>query len=92
MGIMRPIKKENGTQLKSKVASVVLQSGSVAEGDEIPYSLASVSEVNLGNITFEKYAKAVSIEAVADHGAEVAINKTDEEFLNELQGNVMTRF
>lgn len=92
IGIMRPIKKENGTQLKSKVASVVLQSGSVDEGDLIPYSQATVSEISLGNISLEKYAKAVSIEAVADHGAEVAITKTDEEFLNELQSNIMTRF
>lgn len=92
LGIMRPIKKENGTELKSKSASITLQSGNVGEGEEIPYSLASVTEKTYDKIKLEKYAKAVSIEAVADKGAEAAIQMTDEAFLNELQGNILDRF
>jgi hypothetical protein len=86
------IRKENGTVLKTKSASIVLQDGKVGEGEEIPYSLASVEETPYGEIKIEKYAKAVSIEAVDEHGAEAAINMTDEAFLNELQGNVLDRF
>ena len=85
LGIMRPIKKENGTELKSKSASITLQNGNVGEGEEIPYSLASVTEKTYDKIKLEKYAKAVSVEAVADKGAEAAIQMTDEAFLNELQ-------
>lgn len=92
LGIMRPIKKENGTELKSKVATVTLQDGKVAEGEEIPYSLATVTEKPYGKIVLEKFAKAVSIEAVADKGAEAAIQMTDDAFLNELQGNILDRF
>lgn len=92
LGIMRPIKKENGTELKSKSASITLQSGNVGEGEEIPYSLASVTEKTYDKIKLEKYAKAVSVEAVADKGAEAAIQMTDEAFLNELQGNILDRF
>lgn len=92
LGIMRPIKKENGTMLKSKSASVVLQNGAVGEGENIPYSQASVVEQDYAKITLEKYAKAVSVEAVAEHGAEAAIDMTDTAFLNELQGNVLDRF
>lgn len=92
LSIMRMIKKENGTVLKTKSASIVLQDGKVGEGEEIPYSLASVDETPYGEITIEKYAKAVSIEAVDEHGAEAAINMTDDAFLNELQGNVLDRF
>lgn len=92
MGIMRPIRKAAGTKLVSNVASITLQSGSVAEGDEIPYSLASVAPVAYGDITIEKYAKAVSIEAVAKYGAAVAVQKTDEAFQRELQNIVLTRF
>lgn len=91
MGIMRPIRKTPGTKLVSNVASVTLQS-SVGEGEEIPYSLATVTPVAYGDITIEKYAKAVSIEAVAKYGAAVAVQKTDDAFLNELQNNVLTRF
>ena len=92
MSIMRMIRKENGTVLKTKTATITLQDGKVGEGEEIPYSLAEVTETPYGEITIEKYAKAVSVEAVAEHGAEAAINMTDEAFLNELQGNVLDRF
>ena len=91
MGISRPIKKAAGTTLKSYVASVTL-ANSVGEGESIPYSQATVSEVAYGDITLEKYKKAVSIEAVAKYGADIAVSKTDDEFLNELQGLVLTRF
>ena len=92
MGIMRPIRKAPGTKLTSVVASLTLQSGAVGEGDEIPYSLASVEPVAYQDITIEKYSKAVSIEAVARYGAAVAVQKTDAAFLNELQKNVLSRF
>lgn len=91
MGISRPIKKAAGTTLKSYVASVTL-ANSVGEGESVPYSQATVSEVAYGDITLEKYKKAVSIEAVAKYGADIAVAKTDDEFLNELQGLVLTRF
>ena len=92
LGITRPIKKTLGTKLVSYTTTVTLQSGSVGEGEEIPYSLAEVSEAAKSDITIEKYAKAVSIEAVSKYGAEIAVQKTDEEFLNQLQGNVLSKF
>lgn len=92
LGIMRPIRKEPGTVLRAYTASVTLQNGSVAEGDEIPYSLASVSEAAMSDITLKKYAKGVSIESVAKYGAEIAVQKTDDAFLNELQSTVLTSF
>lgn len=92
MGIMRPIRKTPGTQLVSYTASVDLESGAVGEGEEIPYSLATVEPVAYQDITLEKYAKAVSIEAVNKYGAAIAVQKTDDAFLTELQTNVLTRF
>lgn len=92
LGIMRPIRKQPGTTLKSKKASLVLQDGSVAEGDEIPFSKATIVEVPYEEMTIEKYAKSVSIEAIKEHGYEVAVGMTDEQFLFELQDNVTGRF
>ncbi|MDE7398962.1 MAG: hypothetical protein K2N06_05475 [Oscillospiraceae bacterium] len=92
MGIMRPIKKAPGTKLTSYTASVTLADGAVAEGDEIPYSKATVTPVSYADLTLEKYCKAVSIEAVNQYGAEVAVEKTDNAFLKELQSKVMTSF
>lgn len=92
MSVMRMVKKENGTVLKTKKATVTLTDGNVAEGAEIPYSLATVEGTPYGTIKIEKYAKAVSVEAVSEHGAEAAIDMTDAEFLNELQGGVLDKF
>ena len=90
LGIMRPIRKTNGTTLVSYNATVDLED-SVGEGIEIPYSQAEVEEV-FKSLTIDKYAKAVSIEAINKWGADIAIAKTDEAFLNELQGKVLDSF
>jgi hypothetical protein len=90
--ITRFIKKDNGTELVSKRASVELQDGNVAEGEEVPYSKATVEPIYYEKIKLEKYSKAVTAESILDHGADVAITMTDEEFKNELVGNVLDRF
>lgn len=92
LGIMRPIKKQPGAQLKSKYAEGTLQSGAVGEGEDIPYSKFTVKETIYDEMTIEKYAKAVSIEAIKDHGYENAVAMTDDEFLFQLQTNVTDRF
>ena len=92
LGIMRPIKKLPGAQLKSKYAEGTLQSGVVGEGEDIPYSKFTVKETVYDEMTIEKYAKAVSIEAIKDHGYENAVQMTDDEFLFQLQTNVTDRF
>ena len=92
LGIMRPIKKQPGAVLKSKYAEGTLQSGAVAEGEEIPYSKFTVKEKTYAEMTIEKYAKAVSIEAIKDHGYENAVEMTDDQFLFELQNDVTGRF
>lgn len=92
MGIMRPIKKTPGTKLVAYTTTGTLQSGAVGEGEDIPYSKFEVQESAYGDITVEKYAKAVSIEAVNKYGAANAVERTDEEFLNQLQGKVLTSF
>ena len=92
LGIMRPIRKQPGAVLKSKKATLTLASGTVGEGEEIPYSKANIVEIPYAEMTVEKYAKAVSIESIKDHGYEVAVGMTDDAFLFELQDNVTARF
>lgn len=92
LGIMRPIKKQPGAVLKSKYAEGTLESGNVGEGEEIPYSKFTVKEKDYAEMTIEKYAKAVSIEAIKDHGYENAVQMTDDEFLFQLQTDVTSRF
>lgn len=92
LGIMRPIKKQPGAILKSKYAEGTLENGKVAEGDEIPYSKFTVKEREYAEMTIEKYAKAVSIESIKDHGYENAVQMTDDEFLFQLTTMVTGRF
>lgn len=92
MGIMRPIRKTPGTKLVAYTTTGTLQPGNVGEGEDIPYSKFEVTESAYGDITVEKYAKAVSIEAVNKYGAANAVERTDNEFLNQLQGNVLSKF
>jgi len=92
LGIMRPIVKQAGTQLKSYTASVALEDGDVDAGEVIPYSKATITQVGYKDLTLKKYAKAVPVEDVDKYGAEIAVQKTDEAFLNELQTVVMDDF
>lgn len=92
LGISRLIRKENGTEMKVKKVSGVLQSGDVAEGDEIPASEYKVQERRLGKIKLKKYKKTVSIEAIADKGYDVAVADTDTEMQSNIRDAVMNSF
>ena len=92
MGVMRPIRKAPGSTLISYTASVALESGAVDPGEVIPYSKATITQAAKGDITIEKYAKAVPIEDVNRFGAEIAIEKSDDAFLTQLQNTVLNKF
>ena len=92
LNIMRPIRKAPGTTLKSYNATITLEDGNVPEGAVIPYSKAKVDPVAYDDLTIKKYAKAVTIEDVEKYGAAIAVQKTDEAFLNELQTEVLDDF
>lgn len=92
LGIMRPIRKAPGTKLASYTASVALESGNVGPGNVIPYSKSTVVEAAKTDLQIEKYAKAVPVEDVAKYGAAVAVEKSDDAFLTQLQNVVLGRF
>jgi len=92
IGIMDPVKKEAGTRLVSYTASVALEDGDVPEGAVIPYSKATVTEVKHADLELKKYAKAVTVEDVNKYGDRIAVQKTDDAFLNELQNEVIDDF
>ena len=92
LGVTRPIRKQPGTTLVSYTAKVELEDGAVGEGEAIPYSQTSVQAVATAQLQLCKYAKAVSIEAVERYGAAVAVARTDDALLSELQGVVLDKF
>lgn len=92
MGIMRPIRKQPGAVLKSKIATIDLEDGNVAEGEYIPLSKADVKEIPYEEMTIQKYAKGITIEAINAHGYDAAVQMTDDAFLIELQNKVVDPF
>lgn len=92
IGIMRPIRKAPGSQLVSYTASVALESGDVPAGAVIPYSKATVEKTAKDDLTIKKYAKAVPIEDVDKYGVDIAVEKSDDAFLAELQNVVLNDF
>lgn len=91
LNIASPIKKVPGQAVIAYNATVALDA-SPAEGEEIPYSKVSLTPVVQDVSTIDKYCKGVTLEAVNAYGAAVAIEKTDEAFLNELTGRVLSTF
>ena len=92
MGIMRPIRKAPGTKLVAYTSSIALESGNVGAGKVIPYSKTTIVEAAKSDVSIEKYAKAVPIEDVSKYGAEIAIEKSDDAFLTQLQNVVLGKF
>lgn len=96
LGIFKPIRKEPGTSLvtyEAQMKDEALQGGaSVGEGEEIPFTQFKVVESKREDIVVEKYAKSLSLESVSKWGATVAIEKTDDAFMVELQNKVLKDF
>lgn len=94
LGIMRPIRKTPGTTLVSYEAKMkdANLATSPAEGVDITFTEFEMVKNTFYDLTVEKYGKAVSIEAVEKHGAEIAVQKTDDQFLVELQNKVLGDF
>lgn len=92
LGITRMIRKENGSVLKIRTVKGELQSGDVAEGEEIPMSQYTVKEEVFDTIGIEKFRKGVSLEAIAEKGYDAAVQQTDDEMKSDLQKKVTNKF
>lgn len=92
LGIMRPIRKTPGTRLVSYKASVTMNTTPHVEGDEVPLSSVTLEEVAHKDLTLKPDRKRVTAESVAKYGAKLAVQRTDDAFLNEIQGEIMDDF
>ena len=92
LGITRKIPKVAGTNLKAYKATGELQSGAVAEGDIIPLSHYQTVPVTFAEITFNKWRKATSAEAIVEKGYAQAVNMTTEQMLKDVQLTIKKSF
>ena len=93
LGVTRKIPKQAGTALKiHKVTGTLVNNGVVAEGDTIPLSKYSTTEVPVGEMTLKKWRKATSAEAIIDRGYDQAVSETTDKMLKDVQKTVRSDF
>ena len=92
LGIMRPVRKTPGTRLVSYKTTVNLSDAEYIEGDEVPLSSVSVEEVAHKDLVLKPDRKRVTAQSVEKYGAAIAVQRTDDAFLNEIQGKVLDEF
>lgn len=93
LGITRKIPKQAQTVLKiHKVTGTLVNNGVVAEGDTIPLSKYSTTEVPVGEITLKKWRKATSAEAIIDRGYDQAVSETTDKMMKDVQKTVRSDF
>ena len=90
LGVTRRIPMLDGTTLYTYKMSGTLQDGAVAEGDIIPLSQYAQEKVPVGEITLNKWRKAVSAEAIKKSGYTTAVTETDAALLRDVQNGIRT--
>lgn len=88
LGVTRKIPMMEGTTMYYYTTSGTLQSGAVPEGEVIPLSQYATAKTPIGEITLNKWRKAVSAEAIKKSGYEAAVRDTDTALLRDVQKGV----
>lgn len=92
LGVTRQIPMSEGTTMYVYKTTGTLQSGAVPEGEIIPLSQYQRTKSPVGEITLNKWRKAVTAEAIMKSGRAEAIQRTDEKLLSDVQKKVRTDF
>ncbi len=92
LGVTRKIPMMEGTTMYMYSTSGTLQSGAVAEGEIIPLSKYEQTKTAVGEITLNKWRKAVTAEAIKKSGLTTALNETDTALLRDVQKGIRTSF
>ena len=92
LGVTRKIQKESGSILKVMKVTGELQNGAVPEGEIIPLSEFQTTWEPVGEMTFDKWRKATSIEAINDKGYDQAVTATTDKMLKLVQRKIRSDF
>lgn len=91
LGITRKMPLSSGMVIKTYKAVKDLKRDKVNEGEVIPLSKMQTKPDQTLEITFDKYRKAVTAEAIQRSGFEKAVTETDDLMLREIQRDVRTK-
>ncbi len=92
IGIMNPVRKTPGTRLRSVKVDITRGNGQPAEGDEVELSQANLTEVAHKDLTLKADRMRITAQDVEKYGAELAVRKTNDAFINKAQGDVLDEF
>ena len=91
LGIFEPIKRAPMSALKFYRTSGTLQSGAVAEGEDIPVSKYTREGEEIASLDWGKWAKETTLEAVSASSYEEAVTATDRQFIKDIQKGIRTK-
>lgn len=92
LGITRKEELSKDMKIQMYKWDEVLKDGDVGEGEDIPLSKVTRKKDRDFQVVWKKWRRAVSAEAIARHGASVAIDKADQRLIRQMQGKIKTDF
>lgn len=92
LGVTRKERLTSDMKIRTYKWETDLKDGNIPEGENIPLSKASQSPDKEHQVAWNKYRRAVSVEAIARHGASVAIDRADSKIMRDIQHRIKTQF
>lgn len=92
LGLTRKIEKKPGQVIKTYKVVGKIESGVVGEGEDIPLSHFETEVADMFELSFRKWRKQTSFEAIAEKGYKQAVTDGDDEMLKQIQGGVRKQF
>lgn len=90
LGVFTPILRAPGTALKYYTTSGTLESGKVAEGEDIPISKYARSGQSIESLDWNKWAKETTLEAITLDGWDEAVAETDRQMEKDIHKQFRT--
>ena len=81
-----------GTAMYTYTVTGTLETGAVAEGDEVPLSKYEVDKTPIGEIPIKPYRKLTTAQAVLRGGFENAVSKTDRKMVGDARAGLLGDF
>lgn len=88
LGIFNPIRRAPNTALKYYETSGTLQSGVVGEAEDIPLSKYTRSGEHIASLSWNKWAKETTLEAISANSYAEAVAETDKKFIKDIQKGI----
>jgi len=92
LGVGEMVPMAAGTDVKIYKIDKTNTPAQVAEGETIPLTEIKRTLVDTKHLTLQKYRKNTTAEAIQKIGRDIAINKTDEKLISEVQKSIKKDF